>query len=75
MHDYQLTAKPQSTDNRRPVLTVRHPDVETLLKGMPSTVSGNWDDVRPWALELIRARNAWSIQNAGKKLNSLGRKN
>jgi len=62
------------SNTRRPTLTPRHPDVEPLLRGLPSIGSDNWDAVRPWVLELIRARNAWSVRNAGQKINSLGRK-
>jgi hypothetical protein len=76
MQRYLSAVDPQPTSNiARPVLTVRHPDVESLLKGLPVTVSGNWDDVRPWALDLVRARNAWSIRTASNRNpNSLGRK-
>lgn len=59
----------------RQTLSPRHPDVESLIRGLPSVGSDNWDAVRPWTLRLIRARNAWSIQNASKRIpNSLGRK-
>lgn len=74
MQGYQSAVDPQPTNSKRPVLTVRHPDVETLLKGMPSTMSGNWDDVRPWALGLIRARNDWSVRSAKTRIpNALAR--
>ena len=56
----------------RQTLTVRNPDVENLFRDLPSD---NWDDVRPWALGLIRARNSWSIRTAKNRIpNSLGRK-
>lgn len=58
-------------------LSIRNPDVESLIRGLPSTGSDDWDAVRPWALSLIRDRNAWSIKAKGRQirnLNSMGRK-
>ena len=58
----------------RQTLTVRNPDVESLIRGLPPTASDDWDDVRPWALALLRARNAWSIRTAKDRIpNKLGR--
>tara|TARA_R110000772_G_scaffold18400_6_gene51409 strand:- start:17435 stop:17668 length:234 start_codon:yes stop_codon:yes gene_type:complete len=74
MQNYQTAVDPQLTNGKRPILTVRHPDVETLLKGLPATTSDNWDVVRPWALGVIRARNDWSVRSAKTRIpNALSR--
>jgi hypothetical protein len=78
MQHYQSSraVNPQPTSNStRPVLTVRHPDVESLLKGLPAAASDDWDNVRPWVQSLLRDRNEWSVRTARNRIpNSLARK-
>ena len=64
----------QSPTNKRQILSPRHPDVESLIRGLPSVGSDDWEDARRWAQAMVRARNDWSIRTAKDRIpNSLGR--
>ena len=59
----------------RQILSPRHPEVESLIRGLPSVGSDDWDSVRPWVRKMLRARNDWSVKNyKNRPCNSLGRK-
>ncbi|HKX78230.1 MAG TPA: hypothetical protein VJM34_06915 [Novosphingobium sp.] len=54
----------RSTTEPRRTLTVRNPQVEPLVRDI-NVAGPDRDDVRAFALRIVRERNDWSVRNGG----------